>query len=204
MYQGQDLVLGDIKDVGALIKYFYERSLGELLDLGDLTIKDQRYKNPFKVEVPSNLVRTLINSCNDCNWVDIENEFYNELKYILKRHLGDKGVALKEVNNSLKCIINLLEQYLLQLPEPSRLPGFDDLFIGPIRKRDVYGDEIKTDEDPKDILILNFNYTNTMGLYHTQYGDSDERDHQIPGQADHQFRGKLTRGFRYKLTTLNV
>jgi len=40
--------------------------------------------------------------------------------------------------------------------------------------------------------------------FREQFGDSDESDHPIPGQAEHPFRGKLTRVFRAKVTTVIV
>lgn len=124
--------------------------------------------NPFRISIKSDLLSTLLQNCSDSNWVDIENEFYEQLKSIL---LSDKIVrteAVTIVNNSLKNIIDLLESYLKNVTTNHWHQGYFDILQSEIKlgdmtisKHRLYDESLKL----KDSLVLNFNYTSTIEMY---------------------------------------
>lgn len=170
-YVYTDLRIGGMGGVEDLVEYFYKNSFNDLLNASHFRIVGygNDFRNPFTVKVKLRFAETLINSCNITNWVDIENEYYNELKSVLKYDNNIKRSALKDINEALKTIITHLETYLSQLPKPSRMPGYDEVFSGEIRVNDVIDIKLSKNEYPKDILALNFNYTPTTQLYYNIY-----------------------------------
>src|SRR5690606_13246751 len=74
-----------------IANHFKEQTIKELLNIyendipvfitsdSDL-VSNYNRNEPFKVNVLSGFLRSLIINCQDCNWVDIENEYFNKLK----------------------------------------------------------------------------------------------------------------------------
>lgn len=129
---------------------------GKRLDTGAITWK-----------IKSDFIRHLFTVCHECNWVDIENEYYDALKKILDSNSQNpkKGEALEKLNASFKYLIDALENYLSQILPPQEIEGYNEIFRLAILKEDVVADTISKDQYPKNTLILNFNFTTTTKLY---------------------------------------
>lgn len=91
------------------------------------------------------------------NWVDIENEYFNEL---YKRvNTGKSLKEIKEFNDEFEVIIKVLEFYLRQWKAG---PIIDNIK----RHIDQYCIYYKNDKGIKPIHVLNFNYTNTFSKHY--------------------------------------
>lgn len=80
----------------------------------------------------------IIKSIETKGWVDIENEYYNQLKKCtiegsLNQH------ALKGLNSQLSYITDLLVKYLesISKKEPNKIEAISDIIYSPIRQFDV-------------------------------------------------------------------
>lgn len=131
------------------------------IQIGSITIKPL-----IQVYIRSDFFRILLSKCNVNNWVEIENEYYLQLKKILK--LGNKGNVpkeLEELNTSMHGIIEALKVYLSELDCVGKNMDFTKIFEG-----DIVLDEMPLLKQefsilPKETLILNFNYTSTVERY---------------------------------------
>lgn len=124
------------------------------------------FYNPFRFTVQSDFFRDLLTKCADQNWVDIENEYYDELKSILKiRDDDDKLIRLNELNKSLECLIKGLHVYLSRIEKPTINPGILNIFDEKILEREIDEQVRFEDRLPEETYILNFNYTDTIDLY---------------------------------------
>ena len=128
---------------------------------------------PFYTK-PSELMRLLLWNCSYTTWVDIETEFYQQLKNILRADnaYSNKQIELAELNKSLAFIIDKLGEYLKQLPKPTFDERYMPIFEPRLWKFDLLlpwspGPQWRSDERYKinRTCILNFNYTQTCGLY---------------------------------------
>ena len=166
---GPEFRIGHISSVSQLIEYYYENGLGILFYNDEFRFPDSGniYDNPFKIKIKSNLLRTLISSCQSSNWVDIENEFYNELKNILSERGSQKINLLKDLNGSLAAIIRNLEQYLSLIMPTSICHGYQKIFESEFIFSDFVGklSTSRYDVLPQKSVILNFNYTRTIEKY---------------------------------------
>jgi len=96
-----------------LIKYAQEYNYFYNEKLIDLHTKSNRFQPIFKFK---NTFFKLINNKNSIrNWVDIENEYYIELKKIVKQNLAleEKVDRAKKLNDEFALIKQLFEKYLL-------------------------------------------------------------------------------------------
>jgi len=116
------------------------------------------------------------------NWVDIENEYYTELKKCLKK-TGDEILCnndkIKKLNEEFSQIRKWLETYLIEnikIPEEKDDLIFKKLYkillpeLCPVENQiiDRVNDKIN-DEDI--VLFLNFNYTNTEKVYYDYFNN---------------------------------
>lgn len=106
-------------------------------------------------------------------WVDIENEYYK----LLKKY-ADKPDECKELNKQLKFLQDKLVEYLKTLPEVECNKEIVELLKAPFEKQDIstYDKEnafasirayasIPDKCTPENVLLLSFNYTNTVEMY---------------------------------------
>lgn len=107
----------------------------------------------------------LLTKCCEYKWVDIENEYYDELKRILSstKHGEDKKIS--ELNESMGLLISLMNNYLEKQKPGHIIPQFFQIFEDKIKKDDVVTLTLEKDELPDNILFLNFNYTDTIEKY---------------------------------------
>ena len=162
-----EIWVGDIKDVEGLINYFYNDNIIELINTPTFRIPKaaeyaQYFTNPFSAKISSELLEQLLLKCSNSKWVDIENEFYQQLKEILAKGSEKK---LKSLNDSLSFIIEQLGFYLEQLDQPELIHDYLKIFNSSIYKSELCIKIIEVDEKANDTLVLNFNYTNTPEKY---------------------------------------
>lgn len=131
-----------------------------------------KYKNTFLKKISE------MNSLE--NWVDIENEYYDELKQYYK----DLN-SIKSIHDDFQKIQGLLINYLTeQLNEkPPTIQKISQYFYSPFIDNDFIK-PIKQDEKLEKIIFLNFNYTTTMYLYN--YGN------EVPNELIH-IHGELNK-----------
>ncbi|WP_165973220.1 AbiH family protein [Pedobacter sp. ok626] len=161
--QGLDNVL-------EFVNYFYKKGFSQMIDGSALKFPNWQntYTPPFKFNLHSNLLATLLLNCNHANWVDIENTFYEQLKHTLRNTSRQKKeVEIAALNSSLKIIINKLEEYLSTLDVVAHKTSYDSIidspfdageFVGLTAKEELYSEIDQT-------MILNFNYTSTVENY---------------------------------------
>jgi len=128
--------------------------------------------NPHSQEFPfytilSELMRALLENCSHTRWVDIEGEFYDQLKGILKREdaVDKKKDSLIKLNQSLEYLISQLKIYLKALRNSDYNEAYMHIFTSNILNSDVHGIELDIEEEPQKTLMLNFNYTDTLRPY---------------------------------------
>lgn len=127
------------------------------------------FNNPYRVAIKSKLLQELFSKCKDNSWVDIENEFYEQLKLILNdnkyQHEQRRPTYLTELNNSLSLIIELLEKYLEEIVDTYQTINYHSILKSPVFVKDLVKPSFKIDIQPQRNLVLNFNYTSTIENY---------------------------------------
>jgi hypothetical protein len=122
------------------------------------------FKTKWKIKHP--FFEKLILVCNGCDWVDIENEYYDFLKEILESpDPKKKATEVESLNKTFDFLIKLLHHYLSTLPQATPIDMYADIIGEPIKKNDVVIRGLGRDLNPNDLLMLNFNYTDTASLY---------------------------------------
>ncbi|RYG21152.1 MAG: hypothetical protein EOO07_03330 [Chitinophagaceae bacterium] len=160
-------IAGKVMTEAEFIDFFYKRGFAELMRNQEIKIQGQNWRSTFKVTIRSTLLENLLLKCGPTRWVDIENEFYTLLKVILLHEKrGNKEALLNDVNLSLTEIIKYLQIYLSGLPVPRKIDGYRLLMPEKIKKDEIMlPNRLLTDEEPKSLHILNFNYTTTPATY---------------------------------------
>ncbi|WP_339888790.1 AbiH family protein [uncultured Flavobacterium sp.] len=99
-------------------------------------------------------------------WVDIENEYFEELKKCINsnRYLNTK--KLETLNTEFNFIKVKLENYLSKTIKSSKTPispnKYSRIFSDFIYKEEVLLADLVENKLPDNILVLNFNYTSTV------------------------------------------
>jgi len=178
--RNRPFVLGELKDIPSFIKLFYDNEgfaalLNNPPDLKIPTKRGNTYTNPFRIKLKSELMETLLLKCRYANWVDIENEFYEQLKNILnfkakppgalRYNYKTKVMALQALNHALKNLIIQLKRYLETIPPSPNIKAYLNIFNSDILKGDIVTTDIEGNDKPCDTLVLNFNYTSTAEKY---------------------------------------
>lgn len=157
----------EFKNFDDLIDFFFKQNIQSFLLNSHYKVKNysNNFQNPYSVLIKSKLFNVLLLNCRDCNWVDIENEFYEMLRTILQLENKNKQKALSDLNCSMKSIIGNLELYL-ETQKPTHLhSGYSEIFQSEINKRECIEEFNDEELALKDSLVLNFNYTNTVQRY---------------------------------------
>ncbi|TKC59181.1 hypothetical protein FBD94_16755 [Pedobacter hiemivivus] len=124
-------------------------------------------RNIFKINSKLPFIQHLLENCSCNNWVDIENEYYEKLKSILVNKSSEQKIAkIKELNESLKWLIEKLEVYLSRINHES-IGAYDGIVNAPIDKDDFVDQDLYLNQylQLEAIHILNFNYTSTIEKY---------------------------------------
>lgn len=100
------------------------------------------------------------------SWVEIENEFYLELKRCLSlEEINEQRVALSGINNCLEFIISQLDEYLLSLPSVDVIDKYREILAEPIRPTEILRTSQTEEIYGVHTMLLTFNYTKTVELY---------------------------------------
>lgn len=120
--------------------------------------------------VKSIFFKNLINIMLDKNWVDIENYYYEELIKIISpikngfnNPHGEINIEnLKRLNHDFDLIKKAFEKYLFSIETPNEIPGLQNLIY-----EKAMSDSTKPGKkyELKNLMILNFNYTETTQRY---------------------------------------
>lgn len=118
----------------------------------------------------SDFISRLFQNCNNCNWVDIEMEYYESLKQILEIENSNKKMQeIKLLNESMEFLIETLSTYLSTI----ELKKENLSYVTLLRQAPTTFDyvDLFTSEELvlEDTLILNFNYTPTIEHYTKKY-----------------------------------
>jgi len=162
-----DLRYGNIIDgVSQYIDYYYKNGFAELISNFELKLLNTVYQPFFDVNVKSRFLEHLLANCKSNNWVDIENEYYEELKskLVLANDIY-KSKELTELNQTLEVLINRLADYLKALDDAPTLNGYFSIFEEEILTKDVVTIRLDNNAPPNITKVLNFNYTNTVQNY---------------------------------------
>lgn len=155
------------KSTDDLIQHCYEHNaLEKFLYHSEVPNGRTTVKLSFRVYISSVFLKKLIMKCNITNWVEIENEYYSELKNILKHPKQDYiNKQLKSLNDSMEGVIEGLHTYLESLNCCYENRQFEDILKEPINLSDIPHLKEVGVETPKKTMILNFNYTPTIYPY---------------------------------------
>jgi hypothetical protein len=141
--------------------------------------KSYNTNDPFEVNIVSAFLRSLIINCRDCNWVDIENEYFDQLKKCKNKEDVFNEDAVKRLNSEFTYLKQKLEEYLTLQQKQANIEIIPELFKAIDRKYEIsdfepimgYDDSIlklgyvKRIETKHDLYFLNFNYTDTVQKY---------------------------------------
>jgi len=73
-------------------------------------------RNPFNTDHTSSFTKTLLGSCANCNWVDIESQYYEFLRELIRAPATSaKQEGILKLNGVFKLLIEKLSDYLLSL-----------------------------------------------------------------------------------------
>lgn len=123
-------------------------------------------------------------------WVDIENEYYSLLKLRNSPIKPSTKKNIRDLNNHLDTLRTYLIEYLLE-EEKKKTNIIDDIkdkICRPIKIQEIavanqnYSGSRLGDIDPSNIMLLNFNYTNTTEQYVTN--KSNVKINHIHGRLD--------------------
>ena len=130
-------------------------------------LKSMRETSIVRMDFKSELLQRSILRAEELRWVDLENEYYDDL--LACRFSGKFDFEKVEyLNSEFSYLKGLLEEYLMsvQFPEGSFNPDPDiqKVFGERFDSRD-FQMKTSTSELPKRTLFLNFNYTHTIVPY---------------------------------------
>jgi hypothetical protein len=136
----------------------------EFIDKYDTLEKLQKLlkeSNNVKIKLNSLLFKKIYDS-SITSWVDIEKSYYEILKTNLKREQ-----EIKKLNNDFSFLKNQLEIYLTSLEIPffednSKSTLFSEQFFDGVSYEEMIDASPEDSIGRKDILLLNFNYTNSL------------------------------------------
>jgi hypothetical protein len=173
--------------------HFEQQTIKELLNInesdafdiiifsGDDTYEpNYNYNDPIEVNIVSHFLRSLIINCLDCNWVDIENEYFDQLKACkTKDNVFDKE-KVKQLNNEFAYLKQKLNDYLALQQEQANIIVIPELLRAINSQFEISDFEpIMGYEDARlnlnydktvpeikhNLYFLNFNYTDTVQQY---------------------------------------
>ncbi len=131
--------------------------------LSDFTFCIKDTSLGYKLIIKSKFLRQLLHKAGLENWVDIENEYYTELKKCLE------AGSIDELNRDLGLIIQELSKYLTKLPNAPFIRDFKEILKSSFDRKDVVLSCLDFTNSVKQIQILNFNYTSTVEQYFGEF-----------------------------------
>lgn len=168
----------------------YEQGfLWGLFSINDLDTDNNKKKESFHLQVTSVLgiqincdfFKRVISSCIECNWVDIESEYFKQLKKCKNKDDSFNVEKVQELNKEFDYLKEKLEVYLQQhqvnreievIPEllegiksDFEISDFEPLMGYEDARLKLGYDKTKMPEIEHNLYFLNFNYTNTLTKY---------------------------------------
>lgn len=123
----------------------------------------------FKLKIKNTFFRRLLNNCVNYNWVNIENEYYIDLKRILSNSHTDiqKQKLIESLNNTMAFLTHEINFYFGNLECVKLLPEYASILEQEFYLEDFISVEIDMirGRNPSGTMILSFNYTNTVEQY---------------------------------------
>lgn len=157
---------------------------------------------PFEITIKSDFLKRLIINCQDCNWVDIENEYFDQLKAYKQTDKFDIE-KVKQLNIEFTYLRQKLEEYLSIQQQGAKIQVIPELLnsihavfkiedFEPVMGYEGARTECGFDKTTKpemrhNLYFLNFNYTDTIELYndnHLQTEFSKAEINYIHGQLN--------------------
>lgn len=127
------------------------------------------HNKTVSIKISSTFFSSIVNKLFHMKWVDIENYYYEELIKILsptKNTYNPRGEIkvenLLKLNNDFDKIKHALEKYLSSIDGPKEVEGLSHLIY-----EEAISDMTKPEKkyELKNVMILNFNYTETTQRY---------------------------------------
>lgn len=140
--------------------------LDEILELMNRMQRNGTWN--FSFSYKSILLSNLINRISTLNWVDVENEYFEELKNC---RIGGKFdyKKVRLLNKQFNCLSEKLEEYLIKV-ENRGSDKFSKEYLKIFRENVIESEivlpfRLAGGNSPKEIQILSFNYTSTEKRY---------------------------------------
>lgn len=173
--------------------HFEQRTIKELLNINEDNISDlilvsdnESYvseyynKRAFSVQVLSDFLRNLIVNCQDCDWVDIENEYFEALKRCKNKESQFDFKKVNQLNSELDYLKVKLEEYL-EIQQKNATISVNEKLVAHFKSkfnisdfdttvdyenlRQKLGFDSRFKEEDHSLYIVNFNYTDTFSHY---------------------------------------
>ncbi len=159
----------DLKAIGYTISFSSNESVKSL--------KDEARELCDKLIVKNNFLNNITDKNYLEKWVDIEDEYYTQLKEIISQEYRDDS-EIEKLNSEFERVKKLLEVYLRKVEEEHSSDKVTRIrhqlkkkIYSSFNQRDFLEEIMQDDSNlgliPKQILFLNFNYTDTH-LYYSQ------------------------------------
>lgn len=128
----------------------------------------KKYSDSIQLTYNSQFFENLKVRLDEINWVDIESEYFDGLLRCKDKKGFFDYIEVNNLNEEFNCLKELLEKYLLKIDinKIKVKPDYQHHFCSSILKEDVIYKKMELDEIPKELLFLNFNYTNTLNQYY--------------------------------------
>lgn len=163
-----------VDTIAAFVNHFYHEGFYKMI--GHHTLKFQGWNNdfhnPFEINIKSNLLYTLLSDCSSAKWVDIENNFYDQLKAsLIMANAEEKNMMVADLNKSLTVLIAHLQNYLKTINTDTVVDEYHALLNSPFDPSDFIDEEFQYLDMHylQSTHVLNFNYTSTVEKYVNGY-----------------------------------
>lgn len=127
------------------------------------TLRNNDY---VSVTVKSSFLSSTLKRIKEINWVDLENDYFDQL-ISLKETIGFDFFRVKKLNDEFDFFKIKLEEYLTRHEKDSEqafTTKYSDIFCQYIEGKDIVTKPIGN-QPPQKILLLSFNYTSTLEKY---------------------------------------
>lgn len=141
-YEDELIVCNPIDFKKYRLPFIEIKNINDFIELG---------KNRFSIEYKSDFFKNLMDKFKETNWVDIEYEIFNQIKTHFK---SDEHHQYEILNKQIEYLKGRLKEYLLSI---------EKLKIPQAEIQCIIEDNVFNDSD--EILVLNFNYTDTISKY---------------------------------------
>ncbi|WP_231492196.1 AbiH family protein [Pedobacter sp. Leaf170] len=152
-------------------------------------LKELQSNQYTSVVFKSSLLKDSLQKAHNLKWVDLENDYYEELLRLLQTKPANVDL-IQKLNIQFDFLKKKLENYLTsQIVDLQPSEEIQRLFHGPIRTRSMNEPQMNL---PNNIMFLNFNYTKTLNNYETyEYPGLTHRRGYATNISINQIHGEL-------------